>query len=175
MVYFFLVVDPDTSVVVLLFSLRNFWLGRMLNFTRTLLRFLLPEEEMSPVQPEAGVGGEEGGVGAGEGVGGDEEAAGGVGSPGGGVVLGARRACADEGSRRAFVLLGFLCPGLFSGQLAYGSIAKSGVGRRKGRVRFGFLVVELVELARLDDEEDGGFGAAKVTFLTFESFRRAFP
>ena len=74
---------------------------------------------MSPVQPGAGVGGKEGGAGAGSGVGGDEEAAGGAGSPGGGVVLGARRACADEGSRRAFMLLGFLCPGLFSGPVSY--------------------------------------------------------
>ena len=79
------------------------------------------------------------------------------------------------------MLLDFLCPGLFSGQFAYGSIAMSGVGRRTGLAFFKFLVVELVVLVRLDDDEDGGFSAAKVTclpfesVLTFESFRRAFP
>ena len=138
----------------------------------------------SPVQPGVGAGCEEDGAGTGDGAGGDEGAAGGVGSPGGGVALGARRACADVGPRRAFMLLGFLCPSLFpspvgflnSGQLAYGSGAESGVGRRKCRVRLGFLTVELVELARLDDEEVDGVGEAKVTFLTFGvSFKSAFP
>ena len=98
---------------------------------------------MSPVQPEV----EEEGADVGVDAGGGEDAAGGVGSPGGGVVLGTRRACADVESRRALTLLGFLYPGLFSGQFAYGSIAKSGVGRRTGLAFFKFLVVELVELA----------------------------
>ena len=106
-----LVVDLDTSVVVLLFSLLTLWLGRLLNYTRTFLSFLLPGEEMSLVQPEVG----EEGAGVGVGAGGDGGAAGGVCFPGGGGVLGTRRACADVGSQRAFVLVDFLCPGLFSG------------------------------------------------------------
>ena len=113
-VKFFLVLAPDTSVVVLVLSLRTFWLGRLLNFTRTFLRFLLPEGEVSPVQPEV----EEEGADVGADVGGGEAAAGGVGLPGGGVVLGTRRDCAVVESRRALTLLGFLYPGLSSGQFA---------------------------------------------------------
>ena len=70
---------------------------------------------MSPVQPEVGE------VGAGAGAGGGGVATGGVGLPGGGVDLGTRRDCADV-SRRGLELLGFLNPGFFSGQFAYGSI-----------------------------------------------------
>ena len=78
-----------------------------------MLRFILPEVDRSPVQPGVGAGCEEDGAGTGDGAVGDEGAAGGTGSPGGGVAFGARRACADGGPRRAFMLLSFLCPSLF--------------------------------------------------------------
>ena len=143
-----------------------------------MLRFILPEVDGWPVQPEVGAGCEEEGAGTGDGAGGDEGAAGGSGSPGGGVAFGARRACADGGPRRAFMLLGFLCPSLFftpvggvgflnSGKFAYGSGAKSGVGRGRCEIRLGFRAVDFVELTRLDDEEDEGAGEVKVTFLAF--------
>ena len=122
-VKFLLVLAPDTSVVVLVLSLRIFWLGRLLVFTRTFLRLLLPVGEVLPVQPEVE---EEGaGVGAGAGGGGGAAAGGaaarGVGLPGGGVVFGTRRDCAVKVSRRALTMLFmqvFLFPGLFSGQFA---------------------------------------------------------
>ena len=72
--------------------LRTFWLGRVRKFTRTLLRFILPEVDGWPVQPEVEAGGEEGGAGTGDGAGGDGGAAGGDGSPGGGEAFGAGRA-----------------------------------------------------------------------------------
>ena len=82
----FLVVEPETSVIVLQLFLRTFWLGRFLKFTRTLLHFLLPVVDGWPVQPEVDAGGGDEGEGAGEGAGGDGGAAGGDGSPGLGLT-----------------------------------------------------------------------------------------
>ena len=122
-VKFLLVLAPDTSVVVLVLSLRIFWLGRLFDFTRTFLQILLPVGEVLPVQPEV----EEEGAGEGVDAGGGGEAAaggaaaGGVGLPGGGVVFGTRRDCALNVSRRALTMLFmqvFLFSGFLSGQFA---------------------------------------------------------
>ena len=92
-VKFALVLAPDTSVVVLVLSLRTLWLGRFLVFTLTFLRLLLPVGGVLSVQLEVEEQGAVvvvGAVGGGGAVAG-EAAAGGVGLSGSGVVFRARR------------------------------------------------------------------------------------
>ena len=89
----------------------------MKRFTRTLLRFILPEGDGSPVQSGAGAVCE--GAGAGAGAGGGDAVRGGC--PCGVVDLGVSRLCTDLGPRRDLTVLDCLWPSLdFTPVLAEG-------------------------------------------------------